>query len=141
MHAPAEIRYLDLAMDAHQYILGLDIAMDDVLAVEVAQRVCHLRDILRRLPLRKPRFLAEVLVQLSAAGKLEDQEDPVGVVEVAVELEDVGVPQVALDLDLALHLLLDAALLQLALVENLERADEAMFALARQIHAAKFALA
>lgn len=82
-----------------------------------------------------------MLVQLALAGELEDEKDALGVVEVSVQLQDVGVPQVALDLDLAAHLLLDPALLQLVLVQHLERADVAVGALAGQVHAAELALA
>ena len=142
VHAPAEIRDLDLAVDAHQDVLGLDVAVDDVLAVQVAQRRRHLRDVLRGLPLGEPALAPQVLVQLALAGELEDQKDALAVVKVPVQLEDVGVPQVALDLDLAPHLLLDARpLLQLRLVEHLERADEARAAVPRQIHAPELALA
>lgn len=140
--APPEIRNLDLAVDAHQNVLGLDVAVDDVLAVQVAQRRRHLGNVLGRLPLGEAVLLAQVLVQLALAGELEDQEDALAVVEVPVQLEDVGVPQVALDLNLAPHLLLHArAVLQLRLVEDLERADEVARPLARQVHAPELALA
>lgn len=142
VHAPPEIGNLDLPVDAHEDILGLDIPMDNVLAVEVAQRRSHLRNVLRGLPLGEPVLAAQVLVQLALAGELEDQKDALAVVEVAVQLEDVGVSQVALDLNLAANLLLNAgALLEFGFVEDLERADEAAAALAREVDAAEFAFA
>lgn len=139
--APAEIGNLDLAVDAHEDVLGLDVTVNDVLAVQVAQRRSHLGNVLRRLPLGEPALLTQVLVQLALAGELEDEEDALAVVEVAVQLEDIGVAQVTLDLDLAADLLLDAALLEFVLVQDLEGADEAARALPREVHAAKLALA
>lgn len=141
MDAPAEVGDLDLAVDAHEDVLGLDVPVDDVLAVQVAQGAGHLGDVLRGLPLGEAVLAAQVLVQLALGGELEDQEDALAVVEVPEELQDVGVPQVALDLDLAPHLLLHPPLRQLRLVEHLERADEAARALPRQVHAPELALA
>ena len=48
MDTPAEIADLEIALDAKQQILWLDVAMNDVLAVEVGQCVCHLGDVLWR---------------------------------------------------------------------------------------------
>lgn len=53
VHAPPEIRDLDLSMDANQDILRFDIPMHDVLFVQMLQRGRHLRNVLRRLPLWK----------------------------------------------------------------------------------------
>lgn len=62
-----------------------------------------------------------------------------GVVEVAVEAQDVGVPQVALDLNLAPQLVLHVTLLQLRLEQHLERHDVLALLLARQVHVAELA--
>ena len=140
VHTPAEIGDLDLAVDAHEDVLRLDVAVDDVLAVEVAQGARHLGDVLRGLPLGEAVLAAQVLIQLTLGGELEDQEDPLAVVEVAEQLQDVGVPQVALDLDLAPHLLLHPALSQLGLVQHLQRADEPARPLPRQVHTPELAL-
>jgi hypothetical protein len=43
---PAKVGELEFAVDAEQEVLGLDVAVDDVLAVQVRERVGHLRDIL-----------------------------------------------------------------------------------------------
>lgn len=139
--APAEVGDLDLAVDADEDVLGLDVAVDDVLAVQVAQRARHLRHVLRRLPLREPALAPQVLVQLPFRRELEDQEHPLAVVEVPEQLQDVRVPQVALDLDLPPHLLLHPPLRQLALVQHLERADEPARPLPRQVHPPELALA
>lgn len=141
VHAPPEVGQLDLAVDADEDVLGLDVPVDDVLAVQVAQRARHLRDVLRGLPLGEAVLAAQVLVELALAGELDDQEHALAVVEVAVQLQDVGVPQVALDLDLAAHLALDPAVLQLVLVQHLQRADEPVRPLPRQVHPPELALA
>lgn len=83
----------------------------------------------------------ELLVQLPAGGVLEDQKHPVRVVEVAKQAEDVGVPQVRLDLNLPPQLVLHVALAQLRLVQHLERHDVAAGLFARQVDVAKLALA
>ncbi|KAH9831296.1 cercosporin toxin biosynthesis protein, partial [Teratosphaeria destructans] len=141
VHRPAEIGDLDLAVQADEDVLGLDVAVHDVLAVQVAQRARHLRDVLRGLPLREALGLAQVLVQLALARELEDQEDALGVVEVAVQAQDVGVREVGLDLDLASDLLLHFAGLQLGFVQDFEGADEVRGAFARQVDPAEFAFA
>ena len=47
-HRPAKVANLELAIDANEQVLGLDVAVDDVLPVQVAKRVGHLRDVLRK---------------------------------------------------------------------------------------------
>ena len=49
MHAPAEISQLELAINAEQQVLGLDVPVDDVLAVQVGEGIGHLRDVLTAL--------------------------------------------------------------------------------------------
>ena len=75
----------------------------------VDERLRHLLDVLPRLCLREPPvgLILQDLVHLPAGGELQDEVDPGLVVEVAEHPEDVGVPQVALDLDLAAELVLD----------------------------------
>ena len=76
---------------AQQQVLGLEVAVDDVLGVEVLQRVDDLNKKSER------GFFVEVLsrddevVQLSAAHVLHDEEDAAGALDDVVELNDVGV--------------------------------------------------
>lgn len=129
-------------MDADEDVFRFNIAVDDMLSMQVAQRRRHLRNILGSLPFGEAALAAQMLVQLALAGKLEDEEHALAVVEVPKQLQDIGVAQIALDLNLATHLLLHAAAcLQLVLVEDLEGADEARLALACQVDSAKLALA
>lgn len=139
VHAPAKIADFDLAVDADQNVLGLDVAVHDVLLMQVLERAGHLRDVLRGLPFRELAGFAQVLVQLSFAGELEDEEDALAVVEVAVQAQAVRVRQVRLDFDFAAHLLLDFSLLQFGFVQDFQCADEAGGALAGEVDAAEFA--
>ena len=88
-------------------------------SVEVLQSAGHLCNVLRSLPLRESVLATEMLVEFTLAGKFEDKEDTFAVVEVTKELKDVGMSQVALNLNLASNLLFDSALHQLALMHNL----------------------
>lgn len=141
MDAPAEIRDLDLAVDADQDVLRLDIPVDNMLAVQVSQRGSHLGNVLGGLPLGEAVRAAKMLIQLALAGELQDQKDTLAVVEVAEHLQDARMAQVALDLNLTTDLALDAAVLDLVLVKNLQGADEAAGALPREVHSTKLALA
>jgi len=125
MHTPAEIADFDLAVDADEDVLGLDVAVHDVLLMQVLQRAGHLRDVLRGLPLGEFAGFAQVLVQLAFAGELEDQEDALAVVEVSVQAQAVRVREVGLDFDFAADLLFDFSLLQFGFMQDFERADEA----------------
>ena len=142
VHAPAKVGDLDLAVHADEYIFRLDVPVDYMLAVEILECAGHLGNVLGRLPLGEPVLAPEVLVELALARILEDQKNTAAVVEVTEELKDVWVAEVALDLNLAADLLFNpSSLPQLFLQENFERANEAALPLARQIHAAKLALA
>lgn len=46
MHAPSEIGYFEFPVEAYEEVLWFDIAVDDVFAVKVPERVCHLVDVL-----------------------------------------------------------------------------------------------
>lgn len=138
---PAEIRDFDLAMYTDQDVLWLDVAVHDVLLVEVLERRGHLRNVLGSLPFWKALLAAEMLVEFAFACKFENQEDALRVVKVAEEAQNVGVGEMRLDFDFAADLLLDFALLDLRLVEDFQRADKAGRALLCQVHAAKLALA
>lgn len=140
MHTPAKVGNLEFAMDTDQNILGLDVAVNDVLPVQITQGRRHLGNVLGRLPLGEAVFFAQVFIELSLAGKLEDQKDALAIVKVAKELENVGMAQVGLDLNLAAHLLLYAAVLNLALVQHLQGADEARRALAGKVYSTKLTL-
>ena len=66
----------------------------------VRQGVCHLIDVLGRLPLVESAMglLLQALVKLPLRSKLQNQVDSALVVKVTKQSEDVRVPQVGLDL-------------------------------------------
>ena len=92
VHAPPKVSDLQLAVDPKQEVLGLDVAVDDVLRVEVHERVRHLVDVACAALLRKAPVLGELAVELALARELEHEEDALLVVEVPVQAEDMGVP-------------------------------------------------
>jgi hypothetical protein len=42
VNAPTKISYLELAVHSDQQVLGFDVAMNDVLAVKITERIRHL---------------------------------------------------------------------------------------------------
>lgn len=105
-------------------VLGLDIAVDDIAVVHELDGVADLLDDSAHLLLSKPPLAAEAGVDVAAPAELEHEVEVVLVGEVGVELHDVGVVEVALDLDLA-DQLVDVLLgLEDLLGDLLERAQE-----------------
>ncbi|KAI9454641.1 hypothetical protein BJY52DRAFT_1224973 [Lactarius psammicola] len=119
MHIPAKVADLELAVDAEEEVLRLDVPVDDVLHVEVGEGIGHLVDIDGTAMLRGAVF-CELLVKLTFAGKFEHEEDVLIVVEVPVEAENVGVSEILLDLDFTTDLLLNPGLDNFGLVKTLE---------------------
>jgi hypothetical protein len=46
MNAPTKIAYLELTVDAEEEVLGFNVSVDDVFAVQIRQSIGHLSDIL-----------------------------------------------------------------------------------------------
>lgn len=128
-------------MDADQDVLRLDIPVNNMLAVQVPQRRRHLGNILSRLPLREAVLPPQVLIQLTLAGELENQEDSLTIMEVAEHLENVGVAKVALDFNLSTDLALNTTDLEFALVQHLQGADESCSALSGKVYSSEFTFA
>jgi hypothetical protein len=140
MYTPAKVRDLELAVDADEDVLGLDVAVHDVFLVKVFECSSHLRNVLRSFPLWEAVLLSEVLVQLPLACILEDQENALRVVKVSIEAENVWVSQMTLDLDLSSHLFLHLSLLDLVLVEDFQSANESGGALPCEIDTTELSL-
>lgn len=85
VYAPTKVADLQLAVDPQEQVLRLDITMNNVFPMQVHQRVRHLIDIPRTAFLRETPVLAKLFVELALAGKLEHEEDPLGVVEVSIQ--------------------------------------------------------
>lgn len=80
-----------------------------------------------------------LFVQLSLWCVLQNQEDPFGIVEEAVELENVLMPQMALDLDLSLQLMGNLRPDKLIFLHHLDCNNEARLLLTSKVHVTKLA--
>ena len=127
-------------MDSHKDVLGLDVSVHNMLLMEIFQRCCHLRNILCCFPFGESVLFPEMLIQLAFASKFKDEEDSFAVVEMTVKAENIRMAQMAVDLYFPSYLLLDLSLLQLAFVENLQRAHKTSRSLFGQVYPPKFAL-
>ena len=75
VHAPPKVGDLHVAAQPDQQVFGLDVAVDDVLGVAVAQRAREARDVRRGARLGEAPRALQLLVQLAARGVLEDEVD------------------------------------------------------------------
>lgn len=125
MHTPSKVRNLNLAMDANENVLWLDVAVHHMFLVEIFESSSHLSDVLCCLPLRKPILSPEMLVQFSFAGEFENEEHSLTVMEMAVKAQDIRMAQITVDFDFSSDLFLDFALLQLALMKHLQGTHKA----------------
>lgn len=89
MNRPSKISNLQFTLNTQQQVLWLDITMNDMLAMQIQQRLGHLTNVLGRLSFRESAILAKLLVQLASGGVFKDQIDTVGVIKVAIKTEDV----------------------------------------------------
>lgn len=106
-------------------VLGLDVTMDDVTVVHELDDMADLLDNPAHFLLSEPSLIAEAGVDVSAAAELEHEVEVFLIGEVGVELHDVGVVEVALDLDLADQLVYVLLGLEYLLGDLLERTQEA----------------
>ena len=124
VHRPSEIGQLELALQTHEEVLELDVAVDHVLAVTIFQGARELIDVLGRALLveracRPVLCWIDHLEKLALRGELQDQVDLFLGVEVPVEAQDVRVAQVGHDLHLAAQLMLEIGVSELLYVEPL----------------------
>lgn len=111
--------------------------------VAILKRIGHLVNVFGRLLLIKMAvgLLLQSLVHLSSWRKLQDQVYTRIVIEVAEHPQDMGMSQVALDLDLTAKLVFNVGFLQLGLEQHLESNDELGSLLTGQVNVAELALA
>ena len=140
MNRPAKVGDLDLTVDADEDVLRLDVAVHDVLPVQVLEGCRHLSNILRSFRFREALFAAKMFVEFSLGGELENQEDAFCVVEVTEQLQNVGMGEVGLNFNLSSDLLFNFSLLDLRLVKHFESADETRGALFGKVNTTKLAL-
>jgi len=124
VHAPAKVANFEFAVDTEQEVFGLDITMNDVLRVEVDQRIRHLVHISRTPSFGKACLsFTQLPVELSLSSELDHEEDAFLVVEVAIQPQDIRVAKVCLDFNFPADLLLDSGFDDFGLVEGLESDD------------------
>ena len=116
----AEVDELGAAVGREHHVLGLEVAVDDVEAVEVLQHLEELRGVERRPAVEEAAAVGD-RPQLAAGDQLEHEVERAAVLERVEELDDRRV------LDVAEHPLLDEHVrrllvpLHLVLVDHLER--------------------
>lgn len=123
VHAPPKVPNLQFSINTQQQILGLDIAVDDMLPVQINERVGHLVDIPRAPFLGETSMLRELAIQLPLPRELQHQKDAFLIMEVSVQPQHVRMAQVLLDLDFPADLLFDARGDDLGFVEAFEGED------------------
>jgi hypothetical protein len=94
VYAPAD---LELAVDAEEEILGLDIPVNGVFGMEVGKCVGHLVNVDGAASLGGAAVLCELLIELALASGFEHEKDALLIVKVTVEAEDVWMPEILLD--------------------------------------------
>lgn len=102
-------------------VLGLDVAVEDVLAVEVFEGGEDLDEAVAGLVFAEALDFAEVVEELAPGAVLEGEGDEVGGLEGVVHSKDVGVVEVNHDIPLVCHNTLFSSLQQPVLLHNLER--------------------
>ena len=97
--SPAEIAYLE-NIEAVEDVFRLDVAVDDAVAVEVADAAGDLAEIVAGLVLMEKLFGSNLLEEAAAGRQLQDEVDLFSVCKEPVHLQHVRVVGVQLDLDL-----------------------------------------
>lgn len=121
-------------------ILGLDVAVRNLLGVEVGDSVENVPELVAGLGLLEHLLLLELLVEGGLLHVLQDQVDALEVVEHPVQLEHVGVLQVQLQLGLHDELLHHVILHDLRLPDLLQRVQAPRLGVPHQVHLPELAL-
>lgn len=137
MDTPSEVGDLELSVQADHDVFWFDVSVDYVLAVAVVDCIAHLDDVLGGGLLVEASSVSEDLEELTTSCVFENKVDSGVVVEVSVHSDDVGMPELGLDLNLTAELVLNGGFLELGLVENLETDDELGFLLPCKVDASK----
>lgn len=136
---PSKIGNLELAVETDENVLGLEVAVDDVLRMAIVQGMCEGGDV--ACGARLVEFgTVELLVQFSSCGEFEDEKDPSLVVEVSEESQNVGMSEMGLDFNLASELMLDLVSDELGLEKDLETDDILCLLLSCEIDGAELPL-
>lgn len=119
MHRPSKICNLELTLESNQQIFGFDITMNHMLRMAVDQCVAKRHDVRSSSSFVECPAALQFFVKFPFCGIFQDQVHTTGVVEVAVQPQDVWMAKVRLDLNLSAQLVLDMGLLKLVFEKNL----------------------
>jgi len=140
MNTPTKITNLQLPGDTYQEIFWFDVAVNDMFAVEIHERISHLVNVSGASFLGKAPMFAELFVKLSLASEFKHKKYTFLVMEISIETENIWMAEVLLDFNFASDLLLDFGLNDLRFVESFQGKNVMRLALgAYHIDAAKFA--
>mmetsp|Transcript_22723 Transcript_22723/g.77302 ORF Transcript_22723/g.77302 Transcript_22723/m.77302 type:complete len:322 (+) Transcript_22723:16-981(+) len=119
----AVVHHLDVALGVQQEVLGLEVAVHNVLLVHVLQHEQHARGVEPRVGLLEPPLglHVEVLEELAAVGELQEHVDAQAVLEGGDEAGAEGVRETVHQEALVAHVLLLLVAHDEALAEALER--------------------
>jgi hypothetical protein len=121
---PTEVSEFDVVVVIEKDVFGLDVAVEDVVLMEVQERLSELGDVASRHAGREFLDAVEFGEEHSVGASLKNEVEAVVVEEVAVSAEDVLVTAVEGDLDLAAELNSDVEVGHILNIEALECDDE-----------------
>mmetsp|Transcript_6878 Transcript_6878/g.15973 ORF Transcript_6878/g.15973 Transcript_6878/m.15973 type:complete len:487 (-) Transcript_6878:1464-2924(-) len=140
----AKIGQLDVPVAVEQHVLGLEVAVEDVLRVDVAHHLDHLHHRPSHLLGREPLLGEDKLREVAVGDDVHHEDEELGVLEGVLEVDEEGVLQDGHELLLRRDLLPPRraeVLLHHLLLHHLHRVVDAAVALDRFDHLAEAALA
>ena len=141
VHAPAEIGDLQVASVVEKKVFWLDVAVDHVLTVAIHQSMRQLLNIKCGPVFRETNRLLQITVQFSFCSEFKNQINSSSIVKITVESENVWMPEMTLNLNLAPQLVLHAVIVQLFFEKHLQGHHILALLLAGQVHIAELSLA
>jgi len=114
-----EVGHLQLAVCVNQQVFGFEVAIDNVLGVQLLKDKRNLRSLEARLGLLEANHGAEICEEFAALNELHEELELLVVLRVALVLHAEGVGDVAHDEDLVLHVLHLLALHKFVLLQRL----------------------
>lgn len=122
----------------HHDVLRLDVSVNDTQRVDLIDCVADLLHDEGDARLGQRLCLLELMVELSACAHLQNDVDIGGIVEAAVEFDDIGMIEKHLDLHLSDKLVSDLLFMQQFLLDHLQGTDEISVSLSYQVYTAVF---
>ena len=134
MHWPSKVSDLNFIVDRKKDVFRFNIAMEDFVLVNMFERLDHLVDIMCCPLLWESSFILQQFIQLSIRRVVEDNINPLIVVEKSVHGEDIRVFEMAVDLYLSSELEDNITIDNLLLGDDLDSHHSFSLSLSRQVH-------